>query len=151
HRLDRGSAAPSKLLWRARPPDPGVPVQNDHRSTSHSPRIGPKMSPRTVTLPRSDAAGARRAGTTRATALPLFVMSSDSPVSATGSSKESHRALNAAAPIVRSRDMTIACDLCGYISRRPTGTILVAFDVRERPEAVVLRIEQRFPISSGCG
>ena len=61
--------------------------------------MGPTMSPRTVTLPRSELDPGMRAGTTRATGRPRLVTTSGSPVSATRSSRSRHRALNADAAI----------------------------------------------------
>ena len=57
--------------------------------------MGPTMSPRTVTLPRSELDSGMRAGTTRATGRPRLVTTSGSPVSATRSSRARHRALTA--------------------------------------------------------
>src|SRR5258706_7702943 len=93
-------------------------VKDYHRSRSHESRMGPTMSPRTVTLPRSDPDWRESIGTTRATGRPRLVTTNGSPVSATRSRRARHLALNVEAGMERPEvDMTILYDHIGLIQR----------------------------------
>jgi len=73
----------SQLGRFAHPPNPCVGVQDDQRSASQASRMGPTISPFTMTLPRRDLAFRTCTGTTSTTGRPRLVTMKDSRVLST--------------------------------------------------------------------
>lgn len=99
----RSGLSPKRLIV-AQKPDSRMGVEQDHLSAFHSTSIGETISPvmNRLSFNSPNAFGRDlRCGTSSATGLPFFVITTDAPVRSTSSIRARHFALNSEALIVR--------------------------------------------------